>query len=53
MADTEGDEDEFRHLGLTIEEAEPDRHFPASGLPAVFNASRELKSGAYQVVRKI
>ncbi len=29
--DTEGEEDEFRHLKLTFEEAEPGRHFPTSG----------------------
>jgi len=29
--DTEDEEDEFRHLELTFEEAEPDRHFPTSG----------------------
>jgi len=29
--DTEGEEDEFRGLDLTFEEAEPGRHFPTSG----------------------
>jgi len=29
--DTEDEEDEFRHLELTFEEAEPGRHFPTSG----------------------
>jgi len=30
-ADTEDEEDVFRHLDLTFEEAEPGRHFPTSG----------------------
>lgn len=30
--DTEGEEDEFKGLDLTFEEAESDRHFPTSGL---------------------
>ena len=30
-ADIEDEEDEFGGLDLTFEEAEPDRHFPASG----------------------
>ena len=30
-ADIEDEEDEFRHLDLTFEEAEPGRHFPTSG----------------------